>query len=226
VKAKVGPPAAGAPKSKFTVHYFDESGNLTIRSEGTRAWRMNNPGNLEKSRYSTSKDRRCIGTAGDGVDEYAVYPDYATGHEALIVMLRGSQYSPLTLRQASSKYAPKDPNHISNVISKTKLDPERTIRSLSDEEFRVYWTALEEIEKWIPGLEEFFERWYITGVHKKRKVIFEYLVHRSDRPIWISKAEAITLTEENRLHAIVVHLKNGASYLRPESGSGAFVQIT
>ena len=37
---------------------------------------------------------------------YAVYPDYNTGHEALVVMLRGGVYSKLTLKEAStaSKY--------------------------------------------------------------------------------------------------------------------------
>lgn len=92
IKAKAGPPNIGDPKSKFTVQYFDKQGNMTIRSGGTRAWRCNNPGALLKSSYSTSKDRRAIGTAGFGEYEYAVYPDYATGHEALVVMLRGSRY--------------------------------------------------------------------------------------------------------------------------------------
>lgn len=30
---------AGDPEAKFTVHYFDENGNLYLRSGGTRAWR-------------------------------------------------------------------------------------------------------------------------------------------------------------------------------------------
>jgi hypothetical protein len=50
VKAKVGPALIGHPKGEFTVHYFDEQGNLTIRSKGKRAWRCNNPGNLKEGR--------------------------------------------------------------------------------------------------------------------------------------------------------------------------------
>ena len=46
VSAKVGPPNVGDPVSKFTVQYFDEQENMTIRSGGKRAWRCNNPGNL------------------------------------------------------------------------------------------------------------------------------------------------------------------------------------
>jgi len=52
IKAQVGPPLAGDPDSMFTVEYFDEKGNMTIRSRGSRAWRCNNPGNLHRSHYS------------------------------------------------------------------------------------------------------------------------------------------------------------------------------
>lgn len=100
VKAKCGPPNYGDSEKLFTVQYIDEKGNMLIRSGGSRAWRCNNPGNLHASGYSTGKSRRSIGTAGDSEDTYAVYPDYATGHEALVVMLRGSVYSPMTLREA------------------------------------------------------------------------------------------------------------------------------
>lgn len=55
VSAKVGPPNIGDDRSKFTVQYFDEQGNMNIRSGGTRTWRCNNLGALLKSSYSTSK---------------------------------------------------------------------------------------------------------------------------------------------------------------------------
>jgi hypothetical protein len=144
VKAKVGPPNAG--ENEWTVQYFDEKGNMTIRSYGTRAWRCNNPGNLLTGKYSTSKDRRCIGTAGEGEYIYAVYPDYDTGHEALLVMLRGSKYSHLTLREASIRYVKQDPRHIHKIAKLSGLDPDRTIKSLSAKEFETYWKAIEKNE--------------------------------------------------------------------------------
>lgn len=91
VKAKSGPPNCGDQESLFTVQYFDEEGNMTIRGGGTVAWRCNNPGNLRASSYSKSAKRRAIGTAGYRENEYAVYPDYETGHEALVVMLKGGE---------------------------------------------------------------------------------------------------------------------------------------
>lgn len=157
VKAKAGPALAGDPDVLFTVQYFDEKGNMTIRSNGSRAWRCNNPGNLRKSSYSMGKSRRSIGFAGFGEDFYPVYPDYETGHEALIVMLKGTIYSPLTLRAAMKRYDGTNPAYIDEIVKITKFDPERTIKSLSDKEFEVFWKAIELIEKWKIGSEVFIE---------------------------------------------------------------------
>jgi len=223
VKAQGGPPNVGDPPSQFTVQYFDKEGNMTIRSGGKRAWRCNNPGNLVASTYSKSKDRGCIGTVTDGSTEYAIYPDYKTGHEALVVMLRGSVYSPLTLRAAMKKYDHSNPQYIDTIVKITKLNPERTIKSLNDEEFELFWKAIEQTEKWEVGNEEFIEKWIISGVHKKHNVITEYLVHKKSDSVWVSKPEALQLALQGRLHAILVHLKTGTLYLRPEFSSHSFV---
>ncbi len=222
VKAEVGSPNYGDPKSKFTVRYFDDKGNMMIRSGGSRAWRCNNPGNLLASRYSMGVSRRSIGKAGDGVNEYAVYPDYETGHEALVVMLKGGVYSPLTLRASIKRYDGTNPKYIDEIVKITGFDPERTIKSLNNKEFEVFWKAIEQMEHWEVGREDFIEKWYISGVHKKRGVITEYLIKKSDGFSWISKENAIKLVIERKLHAVVVHLKTGNIYLRPESGSKPF----
>jgi len=226
IKAQTDPPNVGDPQSMFTVQYFDEDGNMTIRSGGTRAWRCNNPGNLHRSHYSMSKKRRAIGFARDDKDEYAVYPDKETGREALTVMLRGSVYSPMTLRSALAHYEPKKKDYIDIVADKTGLDPERTIKSLNDKEFKRFWQAVEFVEKWEVGREDFIERWIIAGVHKKRGVIFEYCIRISKGCIWLQKTEAIALASEGRLHASIVHLKNGTAYLRPEYNAKPFELLT
>lgn len=226
VKAKAGPPNVGDSIDKFTVQYFDEEGNMTIRSGGSRTWRCNNPGALLKSSYSTSKDRGAIGSAGDGKYEYAIYPDYAIGHEALVVMLRGSRYGNLTLLNASLRYVKEDPGHGPKIAQMSDLDGNREILSLSDEEFERYWKAIEKNERWEVGEEIFIEKWIISGVHKKRGVIFEYLVQNPRESVWLQKNEAISLANEGKLHAIVVHLKHGGIYLRPEYGRHAFIVIS
>jgi hypothetical protein len=171
VKAKGDVPNVGDPKEMFTVQYFDEKGNMIIRSRGTRAWRCNNPGALLKSAYSMSKDRRAIGCAGYGKYIYAVYPDYQTGHQALIVMLRGSKYFHLTLKEASLRYVREDLLHIDKIVKLSKLDPHRIIQSLSEKEFEVYWKAIEQNESWKVGNETFIEKCIISGVHKQKGTI-------------------------------------------------------
>ena len=225
IKAKAGPPCAGDPDSMFTVHYFDEGGNVTIRSGGTRAWRCNNPGNLLASSYSMSKKRRAIGKAGDGENEYAVYPDYQTGHEALVLMLKGSIYSPLTLRAAVKRYDATNPKYIDEIVIITGFDPKRTIKSLSNKEFETFWKAIEQVEKWKAGQEDFIERWYITGVHLKRGIIREYCIQKNGKEIWFSKQEAIALAEECRIHATLVYRSNGSKYLRPEHRGKRFREM-
>ena len=210
----------------FTVQYFDEQGNMTIRSGGKRTWRCNNPGALLKSPYSMSKDRRAIGSAGYGNYEYAVYPDYETGHAALVVMLRGSRYRNLTLLEASARYVQEDPDHGPKIAKMSALDPKRKIKSLSDEEFERYWKAIEKNECWEVGNEEFIPKWIISGVHKKRGVIIEYQICLNDKSIWLIKQDAIQWVIEGRLRAILVHMKNGNYYLRPAHGQHGFVVVT
>jgi hypothetical protein len=40
--------------------------------------------------------------------------------------------------------------------------------------------------------------------------------------VWLKKSEAIALAEQGRLHAVIVHMKNGGAYLRPERGTKPF----
>ncbi len=225
IKAQSGPPNYGDSDKLFTVQYFDEQGNMIIRSRGSRAWRCNNPGNLHASPYSTSATRRAIGKAGDEEDQYAVYPDYETGHEALVVMLKGSVYSPKTLREAMKRYDRKNPNYIHIIADKTGFDPERKIKSLNDQEFEKFWRAIEATEKWEVGREDPIPKYYITGVHRKRGVIQEYRIYKDGHEVWMSKQDAITLAQEWKIHAIVVHCSNGNLYLRPEYHGKRFSEM-
>ena len=57
------------------------------------------------------------------------------------------------------------------------------------------------------------------------KAYIEYLVDKGNKSSWVTKEEAINLAIEGRLHAIIVHLKNGSSYLRPEYGNHPFTRV-
>ncbi len=108
------------------------------------------------------------------------------------------------------------------VFENLRFDPECKVKSLNDKEFEKFWRALEETEEWIVGQEDPIPREYITGVHMKRGVIYEYQIQQNGNNVWISKQEAIALAQKWKLHAIVVHDPNGNMYLRPEFHGKAF----
>lgn len=120
------------------------------------------------------------------------------------------------------RYDSTNPNYINEIVKITKFESERTIKSLSDDEFEMLWKAVELVEEWTVGREDFIEKWIISGVHKKHGVIVEYLVNKNTGSVWFAKKDAIKLAIEGRLHAVVVHLKTGSVYLRPEFGSKPF----
>lgn len=66
-------------------------------------------------------------------------------------------------------------------------------RISSDEEFERDWKAIEKNERWEVGEEDFIPKWIISGVHKKRGVITEYLVSMDKESIWLPKQEAIKI---------------------------------
>jgi hypothetical protein len=59
-------------------------------------------------------------------------------------------------------------------------------------------------------------------VHKKNGIIVEYSVNKGNKSSWVSKEKAVNLAIAGRLHATIVHLKNGTTYLRPEYGDHPF----
>ncbi|MEI6242455.1 MAG: hypothetical protein WCP39_03515 [Chlamydiota bacterium] len=84
---------------------------------------------------------------------------------------------------------------------------------------------METHEGWQEGYEEFIEVKKIVGIRiNKKRVISEYLIKGLEKEQWYVKDMAIAMTEEGRLHAVVVHTKKG-SYLRAEYGSKLFKEL-
>jgi len=163
-----------------------------------------------------------IGSAGG----MAVFPDESTGRQALIALLKTADYQKLSVSDLSKKYDKHNAAEYRRMLlSISKLDPNKLIKHLSIEEFERLRMAIERIEGWQEGREDFIDKWYITGVHKKRGIITEYCVNQSGHSIWILKQDAIQLALEGRLHATLVHMKSGTIYLRPEHHKHSFVII-
>lgn len=221
IKAKEGPPAIGS--TIYTVHYFDEDGNMVIRIDGSKAWRNNNPGNIIYHPRGFAMRHGAIGAAGG----MAVFPDASTGRKALSALLKTSEYQKLSVSELPEKYDKHNAaDYRRMLLSISKLDPNKLIKNLSNEEFEKLRIAIERIEGWKEGKEDFIDKWYITGVHKKRGVITEYCVNQSGNSIWLVKQNAIQITLEGRLHATIVHMKTGSMYLRPEHHNHSFIVIT
>jgi len=84
---------------------------------------------------------------------------------------------------------------------------------------------METHEGWIEGLEEFKVVQKIVGIRlDKKRTISEYLISDQKQEQWHLKNSAITMAENGRLHAIIVHARTGA-YLRPEYNSKSFKEL-
>jgi len=235
-----------------SVIYYDEMGNKLIRywksyegqpveEAGTRSWRNNNPGNILIGDFA--RRNASIGEAGIPLDQkekqkkvrFAVFPDYATGRKAQALRLKeGPMYIDLTLRELPRKYlgiVPGKPDtkevedYRKNIRIFSKLDMQRTIRSLNAEEYEALLDAMKRHEGWRTGREEYVEVKKVLGVRLSKKgTMAEFLVGGDGEKIWLSKNEAIALTEKGLLHAVVVHAKHGV-FLRPEYHQTAFKHL-
>ncbi len=198
VRAQEGPANYGS--KTYTVQYFDENGNMTIRSGGTKAWRNNNPGNLKYQEGSFAHRHGAIGKA----DGMAVFPTEAIGRKALVDLLKIPKYWKLTITEFPETYDKENAKEYRRMLlSISKLDPKKRICDLTLKEFDQFREAIERIEGWEAGGEDFIEKSYISGVHKKLGVIVEYLINEE----WLSTKDALRLAMEGKLHAILLPLK-------------------
>ena len=140
---------------KNSVIYIAGDGTRMIRSGGKWAWRNNNPGNMRKGPKSRSLGS--IGVAGG----FAVFPDYLTGRTALKGLLR-STYLNWSLYRLVEKYAPPEENDTENyrkLLKKlTGLDLKRAVHSLNSKEMEKLLDAIQQIEGYSPGEEQYLEK--------------------------------------------------------------------
>ena len=191
-----------------TVIYYTSNGIRTIRKDGSRACRNNNPGNVIAGRFSN--DHGAIGSAGG----FAVFPDYQTGRSAFIALIKGSKYFPLTIHIALGKYEPRNADNYRTLVKQfTGLESDRTIQSLNATEFDSLIQAIEKIEGWILGTETTQPPLkQIMGTKKdKTGFVIEYHINGLG---WIPKAEAIDLARKGEVDAVLAQSKNGNPYLR------------
>lgn len=92
------------------VIYTADDGTQIKYSGGDPAWRTNNPGNLWPG--SVSRRNGAIGK----FDNFVIFPDYETGHAALLDSLRTTHWNK-SLEKMIGDYAPSRENKTSRYLS-------------------------------------------------------------------------------------------------------------
>lgn len=139
--------ATGAGKDVLYT-YADQS--QMRRSQGSRAWRNNNPGNIRPGKFTDSVGD--IGQAGN----FAVFPDETTGMDAIIALLKTSKYQNKTLAAAISSWAPpSDGNNTSayqnQVQQAVGVSLNTMVKDLTDAQLRQVASEIRRVEGWTPG---------------------------------------------------------------------------
>jgi len=129
------------------VHYTVYE--TSVRAGGSRAWLNNNPGNLEYRQQAQAHG--AIGSDG----RFAIFPDDATGLDALLALLRTGTFQARTISGAMLRYAPPSENDTADYIEfirrQTGLDPGLRMSDLTDIQLVAMTRAIRTREGWIPG---------------------------------------------------------------------------
>lgn len=144
--------SAAYDKNSDSVIYVTADGTKVKRTNGTTAWRNNNPGNIIDSKFA--RNAGAIGSTG----KFAIFPDEATGMRAVTQLLKSKNYKNLSIKDAIHKWAPAADNnnpaqYTKKVEKMTGLSADIPLNSLNDTELQSVANAIRKIEGWVPGKE-------------------------------------------------------------------------
>jgi hypothetical protein len=138
------------------LRYVDPDGNENRESYdsytkigGSRAWRNNNPGNIEYGNFA--KGQGAVGVEKAG--RFAKFSSPEAGMAALKGLLGGSKYKDLNVVDAMKQYAPSKENNTEAYIKfleKQGVDIKDTVGKQTDK----MADAIKKYEGWIPGTVE------------------------------------------------------------------------
>lgn len=199
-----------------SVIYTDSQGKKWKYQGGSRAWRNHNPGNLIAGKVS--KRNGAIGEAGG----FAIFPDYETGHTALLDSLK-NEHGSKDITKLMYVFAPPKENNTKRYIKylrrKTGVKGNKRILDFSPSEFSELWKAIEKMEGW--GQEgtitEYSEENQITAVKKNKKGTIEaYFIKKFG---WVPKKRGIDLTQKGKINAVIATSRRGNQFLRSRPNS-------
>lgn len=159
------------PGIDTTRMYVGNDGNIYEFSGGTRAWRNNNPGNLEYGKFA--RNNGAIGTDG----RFAIFPDVTTGFNAMANLLSTNAYQNLTIQEAINRYAPSSENNVENYLksleNQTGFSRSTLMNQLSKSDLLQLAKAMAKHEGNTPGKKRFVSKhekyvWVTVGDDKVR----------------------------------------------------------
>lgn len=131
------------------VIYHMPDGSKNRKSNGTRAWRNTNPGNIRYGKFAQGAG--AIGKAGG----FSVFPDEPTGQKAIESLLKTDSYNKLTVAGAISRYAPPVENDTAayqrHLEKLTGISINKRMSELTADELSRVAGAIKKIEGWKEG---------------------------------------------------------------------------
>lgn len=132
-------------KETRTVEFTADNGDKLIRSGGSLAWLLNNPGNLRPG----GKYLKMIGQADTKSGKFAVFPTAEDGRAEKRALLR-RKYNDMTLYNAMHTYAPESENdtaaYLAYVRKRSGATDQTVIKDMTDEQFNGMIGAMEQYE--------------------------------------------------------------------------------
>src|SRR5258707_8711170 len=134
---KPEPGTGGVQKGKRYMLY-----DGMIHAGGTRAWRNNNPGNIEAGKFAQSQG--AIGSDG----RFAVFPNYNAGRTALESSLRADAAQNLTVGQVVQRHAP---HFVDTACAELGVVAATLLTALSAAQFSSFVDIIQKVEGWEEG---------------------------------------------------------------------------
>ncbi len=134
-------------RTHITIHRPD--GSSQTRTDGSRSWRNNNPGNIISGRFADRHE-----AIGDN-HGFAVFPDERTGNTASGALLKTRTYSRLTIDEAIARRSPPQSNDTERVQDNVRkiggFSGAEIIGELDQEELSRLVDAIKKTEGWWEG---------------------------------------------------------------------------
>ncbi len=151
-------------KSIRTVEFTAANGDRMLRSGGTIAWLLNNPGNLRPS----AKYSGVVGEAETKNGKFAIFDSEGSGRAEKRALLN-RKYDNMTLRTAIFTYAPESENdseaYLAFVRRRAAVTDDLVLKDMSESQFNAMMAAMEQYEGFNAKKETRKEEWvHVTTV--------------------------------------------------------------